>query len=306
MKAPPFPSWLHVESSVAAALAAGEPVVALESTVITHGLPRPTNLDLAREMEDIVRENGAHPATVAVLDGKVRLGLSEDEVERLALSEQAWKISRRDLAAAVARGADGGTTVAATMLVAHAGGVRLFATGGIGGVHRHNTGDVSADLPELGRTAVCVVCAGAKAILDLERTLEWLETAGVPVLGWQTDEFPAFYSVSSGLPVSARIDSPEQAAALLTAHWGLGLPSGVLLCAPCPVSAALPPEQVEAALAQAEADAAQAGVRGKDITPFLLARLAEISEGATLRANLALLKNNAALAARIARAFASR
>jgi len=298
------PSWLRVLPEVASALATGRPVVALESTVITHGLPEPVNLELARRLEGEVRTAGAVPATVAVIDGHVCLGVTTDELERLSLSRKLMKISRRDFGAALASRATGGTTVAATMIAAHAGGIRVFATGGIGGVHRGDPGDVSADLPELARTPVVVVCAGAKAILDLPRTLEWLETAGVPVLGWGTDEFPAFFSRSSGLRVSTRVENASEAAALIRAQWAMGLQSGVLVCVPCPEDYAVPAEAVEPVLRQALQQAEAQGVRGKDVTPFLLARLAELTGGDTLRANLALLRNNARVAAELARTFA--
>ncbi len=289
---------------MAEALHDDRPVVALESTVLTHGLPRPANLELARRLESEVRKAGAVPATVAVLGGRIRLGLDPISLEHIALTTEAIKISRRDLGVAAARGLDGGTTVAATMYVAHAGGVRVFATGGIGGVHRGAAGDVSADLPELARTPVAVVCAGAKSILDLPRTLEWLETAGVPVLGWRTKTFPAFFSLSSGLPVSERVESAADAAAVLRAHWGLGLGSGVLLCVPCPQEDAVPEDLVRQALVAAEEEAAGLGITGKELTPFLLSRLADLTEGATLRANLALLRKNARVAAEIAKALA--
>lgn len=298
------PAWLRVHPEVAAALSAGRPVVALESTVITHGLPEPVNLELARRLEGEVRTAGAIPATVAVIDGRVCLGVTTDELERLALSRKLMKISRRDFGAALAGRHTGGTTVAATMIAAHAGGIRVFATGGIGGVHRGNAHDVSADLPELARTPVIVVCAGVKAILDLPRTLEWLETAGVPVLGWGTDEFPAFFSRSSGLRVSARVDGAVDAATLIRAQWAMGLQSGVLVCVPCPEEVAVPAEVVEPVLQQALKQAEAQGVRGKDVTPFLLARLADLTGGETLRANLALLRNNARVAAELARTFA--
>ncbi len=298
------PAWLHVHPEVAAALASGRPVVALESTVITHGLPEPVNLELARRLEGEVRAAGAVPATVAVIDGRVCLGVTTDELERLALSRSLWKISRRDLGAAMAQRATGGTTVAATMIAAHAGGVQVFATGGIGGVHRGSPSDISADLPELARTPVVVVCAGAKAILDLPRTLEWLETFGVPVLGWGTDEFPAFFTRGSGLPVSVRVGDAAQAAALIRTHWGMGLRSGVLVCVPCPEEVAVPAEAVETVLRTALQQAEAEGVRGKHVTPFLLSRLADLTAGGTLRANLALLRNNARVAADLARAFA--
>ena len=298
------PAWLYVHPEVAAALGSGRPVVALESTVITHGLPEPVNLELARRLESEVRGAGAVPATVAVIDGRICLGVTTDELERLALSRSLMKISRRDLGTAVAQRGTGGTTVAATMIAAHAGGVQVFATGGIGGVHRGSSGDISADLPELARTPVVVVCAGAKAILDLPRTLEWLETAGVPVLGWGTDEFPAFFTRSSGLPVSAKVKNAAETAALIRTHWGMGLHSGVLVCVPCPEEVSVPAEKVELVLRTALQQAESAGVRGKQVTPYLLSRLADLSGGGTLRANLALLRNNARVAAEIARAFA--
>jgi pseudouridine-5'-phosphate glycosidase len=298
------PAWLHVHPEVASALASGRPVVALESTVITHGLPEPVNLELARRLEGEVRSAGAVPATVAVIDGRICLGVTTDQLERLALSRSLMKISRRDLGTAAAQRATGGTTVAATMIAAHAGGVQVFATGGIGGVHRGSSGDISADLPELARTPVVVVCAGAKAILDLPRTLEWLETAGVPVLGWGTDDFPAFFTRSSGLPVSAKVRNAAETAALVRTQWGMGLRSGVLVCVPCPEEVAVPAETLETVLRTALQQAEAEGVRGKQVTPYLLSRLADLTGGGTLRANLALLRNNARVAAEIARAFA--
>lgn len=293
-------AWLSIHPEVAEALAEGRPVVALESTVITHGLPRPANLELAIEMEARVRAHGAVPATVGILGGEVHLGLAPEQLEHLALHAQARKVSRRDLAIAASQGLDGGTTVAGTLFVAHAGGVRVFATGGIGGVHRGDGGDVSADLPALAETPLAVVCAGAKAILDLPRTLEWLETAGVPVAGWQTDEFPAFFSRSSGLPVPLRVDAMADLAALVQAHWRLGLKSAVLVGVPCPASEAIPPETLEAALEQAENEAAEAGIRGALLTPFLLSRVAQLTDESSLRANLALLRQNAEIASDLA------
>ncbi len=300
---PALPAWVHLHADVALALHEGRPVVALESTVITHGLPQPLNLELARRMEAEVRSAGAQPATIAVVNGQVRVGLTQDELERLALAPDVRKVSRRDLGAVISRGEWGGTTVAATMLAAHAAGIRVFATGGIGGVHRGGAGDVSADLPELARTPVAVVCAGAKAILDLPRTLEWLETAGVPVIGWNTDEFPAFFSRSSGLPVSIRVDRPQGAADILRAHWAIADAGGALVCVPCPEEFAVPASQVEPKLQQALAQAEAGHVFGKDLTPFLLSRLAELTGGETLRANLALLRQNARVAAEIALAL---
>ena len=300
---PSLPPWLNIHPDVAAALVAGEPVVALESTVITHGLPRPVNIELARQVEVEIVSAGARPATVAILDGQVRFGLSGEELERLALETEVSKVSRRDLGVASAKGQTGGTTVAATMYVSHAAGVQIFSTGGIGGVHRGHTGDVSADLIELVRTPVAVVCSGAKSILDLPRTLEWLETTGVPVIGWKTDEFPAFFSRGSGLPVSTRADTAAEVAAILRSHWGMGLESGALICLPCPEDASISNEMVEEAMIQAESEAQASGITGKNLTPFLLSRLTDLTGGATLQANLALLRNNARVAAAIAQAM---
>ncbi|HKY84597.1 MAG TPA: pseudouridine-5'-phosphate glycosidase [Anaerolineales bacterium] len=289
---------LDVRPSIQRALERGHPVVALESTVLTHGIPRPTNFDIAREVEDQVRRAGATPATIAVLDGRFVVGLDGEELEQVCRRPDMRKLNRRDLAPAVALHWSGGTTVSATMLVAEAAGIRVFATGGIGGVHRGGTGDVSSDLTELARTPVAVVCSGAKAILDLPRTLEWLETAGIPVVGWKTDAFPEFFSLGGQFPVSARVDSAVEAARLIEAQAETGC--GMLLCVPCPREEAVPSETVAGALEAAESQAAAASVTGKELSPFLLARLVELTGGATLRANLALLRNNAAVAAEIA------
>ena len=302
-RSPGHPSWLHVHPDVVAALVAGEPVVALESAVITHGLPHPVNIELARHMEMEIISAGARPATVALLGGQVHLGLSREDLERLALETEVLKVSRRDLGVARAKNQTGGTTVAATMYVSHAAGVQVFATGGIGGIHRGETGDVSADLVELARTPVAVVCSGAKSILDLPCTLEWLETAGVPVIGWKTDEFPAFFSRGSGLPVSTRADTAVEVATILRSHWTMGLGSGVLICIPCPEDISVSNEIVEHAMTQAESEAQSSGITGKNLTPFLLSRLADLTGGATLQANLALLRNNARVAASIAQAM---
>lgn len=299
----PHPGLLSVHPEVSAALEAGRPVVALESTVISHGLPRPENLELARGMEAIVRTEGAVPATTALLNGQVRVGLEDRDLEHLAGSPGIWKASRRDFPVLMAQRRDGATTVAGAMIAAHWAGVRVLATGGIGGVHRGGAGDISADLPELARTPVLVVCAGAKAILDLPATLEWLETHGVPVVGYQTDELPAFYARRSGLELHARADSPEEAAAIARALWASGFQSGLLVCVPCPEEAALPPEEVEAAIARAVGEAEAQGIRGKALTPFLLPRVAELTGGRSKTANLALLRNNARVAARIAGAL---
>jgi pseudouridine-5'-phosphate glycosidase len=297
---PSPPLILHPE--VAEAVRSGRPVVALESTLIAHGLPWPLNLETAREAEAAVRAEGAVPATVAVWQGRPTVGLRDPELEQLARSRDVLKASRRDLAVAVAQRRNAATTVAATMFLAHLAGVRLFATGGIGGAHR-DTGqpwDISADLLELSRTPVAVVCAGAKSILDIPRTLEILETQGVPVVGYGTDEFPAFYMRSSGEPVSARVDSPADAAALVRAHWQLH-GAGVVLAQPMPEDRSLPPEEFEHALAQVEGRAAEVGVHGKELTPFLLARLAEVTRGKTLEVNQALVTANARLAGQVAR-----
>jgi pseudouridine-5'-phosphate glycosidase len=296
---------LDVRPRVALALAEGRPVVALESTLVAHGLPWPVNLETARASERAVAEAGAVAATVAVWQGTPTVGLDDGEIEHLARAGGVRKAASRDLAAAVVQGACAATTVSATMRLAHAAGIRVFATGGIGGVHPCTVGsplDVSADLLELARTPVAVVCAGAKSILDLAATLEVLETQGVPVVGWQTDEFPAFYLRSSGLKV-ARVDSTAEAAALLRCHWQFG-GAGVVLARPLPEEAALDREEFAGALARAEAQAREAGVSGPALTPYLLARLADLTGGRTLTANQALILANADLAARVARALA--
>jgi pseudouridine-5'-phosphate glycosidase len=298
-----LPNWLKAHPNVAAALAADKPIVALESTVITHGLPRPVNLELACHMQSEVASAGAQPATIALLRGTIHVGLAHEALETIALAPDTQKISRRDIGIARAKKITGGTTVAATMYIAHAAGIRVFATGGIGGVHRGEAGDVSADLPELARTPVAVVCSGAKSILDLPRTLEWLETAGVPVIGWGTDEYPAFFSHTSGLPVTVRIDTPQEAAEILRTYWEMGMESGVLICVPCPEDDAVPNEIAEEALARALQEAEEEGIHGKGVTPFLLTRVSALSSGATLRANLALLRNNARVGAEIAKAL---
>jgi pseudouridylate synthase len=299
-------TWLDIEPEVTAALSAGGAVVALESTIVAHGMPWPANLDTARRVEAAVREAGAVPATIAVLGGRLKVGLAADDLERLAeRGASVPKLSRRDLAFAVARGGDGATTVAATMIVAAMAGIRVFATGGIGGVHRSagSSFDISADLLELARTPVAVVCAGAKAILDLRLTLEVLETHGVPVVGYRCSELPAFYSRTSGLALEQRLDRAEDIAALLRAHWTLGLGSGVVVANPIPEAHALPHERVDAAIAQALREAATQGIGGKAATPFLLARVNELTGGESLEANVALVLNNARLAAAVALAL---
>jgi len=283
----------------------GSPIVALESAVITHGLPRPTNHELAANMEADIRAEGAMPATIALLEGRVKVGLSAAELEKLANLDGTRKISPRDFGIALANQLSGGTTVAATLHVAHQAGIRVFATGGIGGVHRGSTFDISADLPQLGKTPVLVVCAGAKSILDLPATREVLETQGVPVIGYQTDDFPAFYTRSSGLPVDYRVDTPEEAAALATQSWDAGIQSAVLLVVPPPAETALPEAQMEEAVSAAIAEAERLGIHGAATTPFLLQRVSEITKGESLTANVALLRNNARVAAKVAVAMAS-
>lgn len=294
------PPFLHVQPQVNEALKHGRPLVALESTVIAHGLPYPQNVETALGMEDVVRREGAVPATIGVLGGVLRVGLTPAEIEHLATSSKVRKVSRRDLPLVVAREEDGATTVATTMWIAYRAGIHVFATGGIGGVHRGHPFDISADLPELAQTPVAVVCSGAKAILDLPLTLEWLETHGVTVLGYQVDYLPAFYSRDSGLPVDLRVDSPREAAAIFQAQRSLGLPAGLLIGVPLPVEAELPATEMEAAIAAALATAEERGIHGKALTPFLLADVSERTGGASLRANLALLETNAQMAARIA------
>jgi len=291
---------------VKAALAEGRPVVALESTLITHGLAYPTNLEVARAMEAAVREEGAVAATIAILRGQITVGLADDELEYLGTRprQAVRKCSRRDLPIAVGRGEDAATTVAGTMVVAHKAGIQVFATGGIGGVHRGHPFDVSADLIELGHTPATVVCSGAKAILDLPLTLEVLETQGVPVVGYGTDTLPAFYSRSSGLPVDVRVEGPEGVAAIVRARQALGLPQATLVTVPVPAEEALPREEAEAAIEEAVRQADAAGISGKALTPFVLARVVELTAGRSQRANVALLVNNVRVAARIARALA--
>jgi pseudouridine-5'-phosphate glycosidase len=285
------------------------PRVALESTVISHGLPYPDNLHLAHEMERIIRDNGADPATVGVIEGELIAGLSPQQIERLAAASdgKVGKVSRRDLPIVVARKLDGATTVAATMWIAHRAGIEVFATGGIGGVHRSRgpgpSTDVSADLQELARTPLIVVCAGAKALLDLPATLEYLETHGVTVIGYGTDEFPAFYSRGSGLPVDIRCNTPEEVAEIWRAKRGLDLSGGLLVTAPVPIEDEIPAAQIEPQIEQALAECEADGLRSAEVTPYLLRRIAELTGDRSLQANLALLRNNARAAAAIAMAL---
>lgn len=297
MKHPNF----QLSPEITRALNLGAPIVALESTVITHGLPRPQNLELARDMEKQIREHDATPATVALLDGKIRIGLSDEELVRLSESESTLKVSHRDFATAIVKKADGGTTVAGTMFAARMAGIHVFATGGIGGVHKESSFDISTDLRSLAEIPMIVVCAGAKAILDLPATLEYLETQGVPVVGYQTDEFPAFYSRESGLNVSVRLDSPKEIADFAKAHWDLGMKGGVLVANPIPEKESISKSKLEPMIAKASAEAIQQGIHGQALTPFLLSRISELTKGKSLKANLALLLNNARLAAEIAK-----
>ena len=299
--------YLDVNPAVAQALAEGKPVVALESTIISHGMPYPQNVETALKVEEIIRQNGAVPATIAILGGRLKAGLSPAEIEYLGKQGQkVTKASRRDLSVLVAQGADGATTVATTMMIAHMAGIKLFATGGIGGVHRgaETTMDISADLEELGQTDVMVVCAGAKAILDLKLTLEYLETKGVPVLGYQTQELPAFYTRTSGLKVDYQVDSPEMLAKILKTQHDLGLHGGILVTNPIPEQYSMDADAINAVINQAIAEAQEKGIHGKETTPFLLAKVKEITGGDSLEANIQLVFNNAKLAAQTAAAYA--
>ena len=295
--------YLDVNPAVAQALAEGKPVVALESTIISHGMPYPQNVETALKVEEIIRQNGAVPATIAILGGRLKAGLSPAEIEYLGKQGQkVTKASRRDLSVLVAQGADGATTVATTMMIAHMAGIKLFATGGIGGVHRgaETTMDISADLEELGQTDVMVVCAGAKAILDLKLTLEYLETKGVPVLGYQTQELPAFYTRTSGLKVDYQVDSPEMLAKILKTQHDLGLHGGILVTNPIPEQYSMDADAINAVIDQAIAEAQEKGIHGKETTPFLLARVKDLTGGNSLESNIQLVYNNARLAAKTA------
>jgi len=297
-----LPEYFDVAADVANALSSGAPVVALESTIVSHGMPYPENLETALAVERIVRKSGAVPATIAVVGGRVKIGLSEDELERLGRASDVLKLSRADLPHAVASRHDGATTVAATMLLADLAGVRVFATGGIGGVHRgsERTLDISADLYELARTPVTVICAGAKALLDLPGTLEVLETLGVPAIVYRSDECPAFWSRESGLPAPLRYDSAAEIARFVQTQRTLGLRSGALVANPIEAADEIPRSEMEPCIAAAAAEAQEAGIRGKAVTPWLLERIGRLTSGRSLAANVALVKNNARLAAEIA------
>lgn len=296
---------IQLSPEVAAAREAGRPVVALESTIIAHGMPWPQNLETAREVEDVIRAEGAVPATIAVIGGRIRVGLTNEELTQLAQAPDAMKLSRRDLPFAIATGRLGATTVAATMICAHLAGIEVFVTGGIGGVHRggHESFDISADLQELARTPVAVVCAGAKSILDLGLTLEYLETHGVPVLSVGQDNFAAFFTPDSGLKADFRMDDAQSQARFIRAKWALGLSGGVVLSNPVPAAAAMPREEIDAITAAALAEADAQGISGKAITPFLLARIKALTGGRSLATNIALVKHNAVVGARLARAL---
>lgn len=295
--------YLDISPEVQQALADGKPVVALESTIISHGMPYPKNVETAMLVEKTIRENGAVPATIAIIGGRLKAGLSPEEIEYLGKSgRKVAKVSRRDLAAIVARGADGATTVTTTMIIAHMAGIKVFATGGIGGVHRgaETTMDISADLEELASTPVMVVCAGAKSILDLGLTLEYLETKGVPVIGYGTDELPAFYTRSSGFGVDYRVDTPAQLAAMFKAQQELGIKGGMLVTNPIPEQYAMDKAVIDAAIEQAVAESKEQGIHGKETTPFLLARVVELTGGDSLESNIQLVLNNAIVASKTA------
>jgi len=292
---------LNIAPDVANALRDSRPVVALESTVIAHGLPRPQNLETAQALQTAVRESGAVPATIGIIDGHLTVGLDDDQINILALHDNIKKISTRDIPLAVAQGWNGATTVASTIWIAHRAAIKVFATGGIGGVHRGALPDVSADLPELARTPIIVVCSGAKIVLDLPATREWLETHAVTVVGYQCDELPAFYYRGSGLPVDARADTPAEVANIFRAQRDLGIDSALLVAVPVPARAEVPAEELQPVLTTALEDAEWKGITGSALTPFLLSQMAERSGGATLRANIALLENNARVASAIAR-----
>ena len=298
--------YLDVNPEVAAAIAEGKPVVALESTIISHGMPYPQNVETALNVERIIRENGAVPATIAIIGGRLKAGLTAEEIEYFGKKGLGiTKASRRDLAVLCARGEDGATTVTTTMIIAHMAGIKIFATGGIGGVHRgaETTMDISADLEELGQTPVMVVCAGAKSILDLGLTLEYLETKGVPVIGYGTKELPAFYTRTSGFQVDYRVDSAEELAKIFKAQHALGMKGGMLVANPIPEEYAMPLDTINAAIDQAISECNEKGIHGKETTPFLLARVAELTGGNSLASNIRLVYNNAKVAAQTAVAY---
>jgi pseudouridine-5'-phosphate glycosidase len=300
-----FESLLDCTEEVIEAKRSGKPIVALESTIISHGMPYPQNVETARAVEQIIRDNGAVPATIGIIHGKIKIGLTPEELEFFAQSKDVAKVSRRDFAYILEKKKHGATTVAATMICAELAGIKFFVTGGIGGVHREAeiTMDISADLTELAQTNVAVVCAGAKSILDIAKTLEYLETHGVPVVGYQTDEFPAFYSRNSGHAVDFRLDTPEEVASFIQTKWELGLYGGIIIANPVPVEDEIEESQIGEAIVNALGQAKSLNIKGKDVTPFLLNKVKELTGGASLITNIALIKHNAEVGARIAAAF---
>ena len=294
--------YLDINPEVRAAISAGQAVVALESTIISHGMPYPKNVETALTVERIIRDNGAIPATIAIMDGRLKVGLTPEEIEILGKSKDAVKTSRRDIPFIVAKGLTGATTVASTMIIAAMAGIKVFATGGIGGVHRgaQESFDISADLQEFGKTDVAVVCAGAKSILDIGLTLEYLETQGVPVVGYGTDELPAFYTSKSGFPVDYRVDTPREMAQALKAKWDLGLNGGVVIANPIPAEYEMDPAVIDRAITEAVRESEALGIKGKESTPFLLAKVKDLTDGASLDSNIQLVYNNAALGAKVA------
>jgi len=297
--------YLTFTEEVRHALENNLPVVALETTIISHGMPYPQNIEMAKEVEQIIRDNGAVPATIGIMDGKIKIGLTDSELEEFATNKNVAKVSRRDFAYILSSGKIGATTVAATMIAAEMAGIHMFATGGIGGVHREGeiTWDVSADLTELAQTDVAVVCAGAKSILDIGRTLEYLETQGVPVVGYRTDEFPSFFARESGFGVDMRIDTPEEVGKMMNTKWDLGLKGGMIIANPVPESDALNHQEIEAVIQKALAEAKENNIAGKQVTPFMLDKVKKLTEGKSLATNIALVKHNAEVAAKIAVAY---
>ncbi|WP_040285397.1 pseudouridine-5'-phosphate glycosidase [Sporosarcina koreensis] len=295
-------SYIVYSEEVLKAKAEGQPIVALESTIISHGMPYPQNVQTAREVEEIIRKNGAVPATIALIDGQIKIGLSDEELEMFGKSDNVAKVSRRDIGYLLATKQLGATTVAATMICADLAEIRIFVTGGIGGVHRgaEMTMDISADLEELAKTDVAVVCAGAKSILDIGLTLEYLETKGVPVIGYETDELPAFFTRKSGFPINFRADNPEIVAETLAVKWHLGLTGGAVIANPIPEADEIDPDLINRIIEQALAEAKENNIKGKDVTPFMLAKVKELTEGKSLDANIALVKHNAVVGAKIA------
>lgn len=298
-------NYLTFTEEVAHALENKLPIVALETTIISHGMPYPQNIEMAKKVEQIIRDNGAVPATIGIMDGKIKIGLNDQELEEFATNKSVEKVSRRDFPYVLATGKIGATTVAGTMIAAELAGIEMFATGGIGGVHRDGevTWDVSADLTELANTSVAVVCAGCKSILDIGRTLEYLETQGVPVVGYKTDEFPSFYSRKSGYGVDYKLDTPDSVAAVMDMKWKLGMQGGMVISNPVPEESALPYDQIESVIQQALTEAKENNIAGKKVTPFLLSKVKELTEGKSLETNIALVYHNAEVAAKVAVAF---